>query len=440
MSTIRVIGLERCWRESQPRTARRVPPPVLTFLSFPFLPSPPRFVSRLQVHVTYSETSIAVMAPADAPGPRNGDCPPPPRPGAPAPLEPTRRGTTATPLPTGTAPVSQDVVSPQTKAAASFRFSSAKPAPTAIGGPPGPRRPDSLSTTSRRQPFAGGSRPTETFAHATLARLGGQKPVSAPARMMGQDSAGNDDEGVDAADDVLLIPERGDRQLQQRGLSIEALQAMADLKEVDNGPPLLDLPKPPSEGIKASGPDNSEHGKVSQYIHHAERPGPMGHTDTFEPNAPAKIPTDPKSNKPPRKASAEGADTSMGSRKRSIDEADATVNRPKRNKGASGERDNGGVDLQQPSSRSETPVTDPAPNSAPDKEDRRKKSSTSRSYGGERPKKPTGSDGNRSDVRSRPPVTTNTVEETISNLRRWQRHEKDAVRQSHTSKAPPSAS
>lgn len=300
-----------------------------------------------------------------------------------------------------------------------------------------PRRPDSLGTTSRRQPFSGGSHLGETFAHAALARLGGQKLVSAPAKLTRQDSGGTDDDGVDPADDIVHLPEPGNLQLQPRGPSAEPLQAMP---EATDRSPLLDLPKPPSDGIKAGRTDSGGHDNVLHYIHHADQPIPLGYMGAFGPNASAQLPADPKSKQPPRKASADGAKPSTESRKRIIDDADTTADRPKRSKGVPGEQHNGGVDPVQPSSRSETPVTEAAHASAQDKEERRKKASASRSHGTERSKKPIGSDGNRSDARPRPPMTTNTVEETISNLRRWQRHERDAVRWSLKLNTSPFAS
>lgn len=425
-----VTSCEPCFRGCLPRERVPSPSPVRPRVSFP-PPSPSlrkhlaprRERDRWKSTCSLMERVGASSESQDAP------CPPPPPP------PPHPRPTTSSHQ--SSAPVASSVVSPSTQARQAFKF--AAPAAAVRGAAPpvlATKRPTSLPTTGTSfvaaPPVAGTALTTsrlrqfQSSSATDPSRALSRAWAPAPARGTTTAPVVAGDLDVDDADDVDEVLLAGQTLELVKHFDAAQRQVAAPLsteKEAKTGRPLQEeavatdsREKIPTKGdLDPFRRDRNSHKSQTQ----ASSRGPR----SFQPTRPSHLRGETRSSSSAAVGTSEdSSNATTENRKRTSPQETADAPVQKRQREGAGEK---GDDSTKKSSREVTPRTDP-PVSEVEGQKTHKKSTSARPSTTDRFKRSSAS--RSSESRSRPATTAAFFDETMANLRRWQRHEGELVR------------
>ncbi|GAA5865989.1 hypothetical protein JCM3774_005550 [Rhodotorula dairenensis] len=355
---------------------------------------------------------------------RDADCPPPPP--RPTSLSAARQPPAAAGAVAGSTPA-PGVVSPSTQARQAFKFAvpavaGRNAAPPAVATKSPTRLPSSTAAAAR--PESGSAFPPPRLRHfqATPAHSVGRAALHVWAPPSSTDVTGflpskpvEEEDPTDEADQVLLV-----------GHGLEFVTDLDAAGRYITGAPSADeaskLPGADGKSTSATAPLESaptdhpdlglRHSTVHRRFDEASRLGPK----SFRPARPSHLRPEARSPVPGTPPSEDPTSAVQETLKHTSSRHTAEEPAKKRQRDAMRLAADEAV---KQSSREATPRTDPA---ASDLEANKagKKPTSSRPTVLERPKR---SSGSRAEPRSRPATSSAFYDETVANLRRWQRHE-----------------
>ncbi|TKA57740.1 hypothetical protein B0A53_00889 [Rhodotorula sp. CCFEE 5036] len=350
-------------------------------------------------------------------------CPPPPPP-TPPPPRPTTSSHASSHQ--SSAPITSSVVSPSTQARQAFKFAAPAAAARGAAPPVATKRPPSLSTTGASvatPPVAG----TPSLTTSRLRQFQSSAatdpnralprawvPATAPPGVTGDLDA----DDTDDVDEVVLAGQTLDLVKQLDAAQRQLAAPLSTEKEAKKGRPLQEeaaaidsREKVPKGDLESLRRDRTSHKSQSQASSRGPRP--------FQPTRSSNLRGETRSSSSAAFGTSEdtpNATTEPRKRTSLQEPADAPVQ--KRQKENPAEK---GDDSTQKSSREVTPRTDP-PACEVEGQKTDKKSTASRPSTTDRFKRSSGSRSSESRS-SRPATSAAFFDETMANLRRWQRHE-----------------
>ena len=360
---------------------------------------------------------------------QDAHCPPPPPPPHPHP-----RPTTSSHQ--SSAPVASSVVSPSTQARQAFKF--AAPAAAVRGAAPpvlATKRPTSLPTTGTSSVTARSETGTPSLTTSRLRQFQSSAATDpsralprawAPAAVKVTATApvvpGDlDTDDADDVDEVLLAGQTLDLVKQFDAAQRQLAAPLSTKQDLKNGHPLQEEAvatdsrgKAPKGDLDPLRRDRTSHKSQPQ----ASSRGPR----SFHTTRSSDLRGETRSSSSAAIGTSEDTSNAMtDSRKRTSPQETADAPVQKRQRDGIGEK---GDDSTKKPSREVTPRTDP-PASEIEGQKTNKKSTASRPSTTDRFKRSSGSRSSKS--RSRPATSAAFFDETMANLRRWQRHEGELV-------------